>query len=313
MRARPLPPAGGRPATANRAAWPACGPSASSSSAWWCQRGTGRPSRSCSRRWIWVASNRSAPRVTSVTPSPHRRAWRRGGRWRACQILAHQHDIAEPVGLHLLLARQVRRSRSAARCAAAPPSTSSRQAAASLHRRRIGLAGAGIDRAVGTRLRSPPRRFRRGCSCTDRAVPSPPASRPPPRIRASRVALRAHLVPFEAQPCEIGAEFVGQFGARARAVDILDPQQEPPAIARARDRARRSPNRHGRGAAGRWGWGQTGSRMVMRSRPAHPSRSQTRLAKIPVDSHFVTGLTLFGANALPDHVREGTETCSRPN
>src|SRR5690606_14267068 len=44
-------------------------PSASSSSGWWCQVGTGRSSSACSRRWTWLAANRSTPRVTSVTPS----------------------------------------------------------------------------------------------------------------------------------------------------------------------------------------------------------------------------------------------------
>jgi hypothetical protein len=44
--------------------------------------------------------------------------------------------------------------------------------------------------------------------------------------------LRRDLLPSQAQPVEIGPEGVGQFGARAGAVDILDPQQEPTALAR---------------------------------------------------------------------------------
>jgi hypothetical protein len=38
--------------------------------------------------------------------------------------------------------------------------------------------------------------------------------------------LRRHFRPFEPEPSEVGAEFLGEFGPRTGAVDVLDPQQE---------------------------------------------------------------------------------------
>jgi hypothetical protein len=41
--------------------------------------------------------------------------------------------------------------------------------------------------------------------------------------------LRRHFLPVEVQPGEVAPKRIGQLGARAGTVNILDPQQEPSA------------------------------------------------------------------------------------
>ncbi len=70
--------------------------------------------------------------------------------------------------------------------------------------------------------------------------------------------LHAHLpVPVQAEPGQILQDRRGVFRAAAGRVDILQPQQEPPAASRARRQAN-SAEARGRDADSRSGWGRSG-------------------------------------------------------
>src|SRR5690606_1142682 len=95
-----------------------------------------------------------------------------------------------------------------------------------------------------------------------------------------------HLVPFEPEPGEVGAEFVGQLRARAGAIDVLDPENEAPApLPRevVRDDCRERVTEMQRSVRAR---GET--RHDHGSAVSFPAR---RPAGFAVDSRFVTGLT----------------------
>jgi len=88
------------------------------------------------------------------------------------------------------------------------------------------LARAGIHRSVR------PLRYRGVRDCGTRAAAGVKQALCPQALGRSGVSgephrLRRHFGPFETEPGEVGAELVGQLGARTDAVDVLDPQQEP--------------------------------------------------------------------------------------
>ena len=143
------------------------------------------------------------------------------------QILAHQH--------HITKVRQVDRDRPGqiilphqrARIGQCPlriepPCHGTRGAGRGV------LAGAGVDQTIATRTCA-------GCLdfCSGAAARIQQAARfqhfGGGGVRLQPGRLRGHLVPFQPQPIEIAAEFIRQFGAGARPVNILDPEQKSPA------------------------------------------------------------------------------------
>ena len=171
-----------RRARGRRRAWRGGGRPRRGSARWWCQTGTGSPSSACSRRCSGVASSRSSPRTTWVTP------------W--CGVVDHDREVigAAPMSLRASTTSPSRASsmpRSRRGCRAGAGRSRSRSAAdvadevegareveadgvaRAGRRHAAAAAGAGIDSPSGVRRRPPAaprarRGCRRGCSGRDR-------------------------------------------------------------------------------------------------------------------------------------------------
>jgi hypothetical protein len=86
-------------------------------------------------------------------------------------------------------------------------------------------AGAGIERPIGALRLGRSGHFGTGAAAGVEQ-PGPAQGIGGGFIGCNAPRLRSHLAPGEAEPGEVGAEGFGQLGPAARAVDILDPQQE---------------------------------------------------------------------------------------
>lgn len=233
----------------------------------------------------------------------------RGGKMvarRSIAVLAHQHDIAKPRRVGLLHARAL-----VGPAQRPGPRESSRDVKPPRDRiarvDRTALAGPGIDRAFGADGRSGRGDFRPGAGAgIDQPFgPQPVGGR---GIALQPGRLRCDLIPFQPEPRQIGTKLVGKLRPTARAIDVLESEQEASAAVAGqivRDNGRESvPEVQGTVRTG----GESGD-----DQRRSPWRECRESGKKLVDSILVTVLTRFAASAPFRRIREDTRKCSRPN